>query len=594
MTKVIMIQGTMSSAGKTFLTAGLCRIFKQDGYKVAPFKAQNMALNSFVTDEGLEMGRAQVVEAEAAGVSPEISMNPILLKPNSDTGSQLIVNGEARGDYTAEEYYKFKKDLMPSVLEAFNDLAERFDIVVIEGAGSPAEINLRDDDLVNMGLAGAVDAPVILVGDIDRGGVFAQLYGTVELMTEEERARVKAFVINKFRGDVDILTPGFDLLYDKVPIPVAGVIPYTDIDLDDEDSLSERLAVKNGKQSEPGDRGRGNSGAGMLKISVIRFPRISNFTDFNALERLPGIDLEYVSKPEELYGSDMIILPGTKSTMSDLEWLRGNGFEPVIIEAAETGIPVFGICGGFQMLGETLSDPYGVESRKNEGKMTPEKANDIGSVGRSQDSNSIPGLGLLPVNTVFAREKTRTRVRGLADGFNNVSIEGYEIHMGETSLSGGRSFSILKENAGDVNGPDNAEPSQKGESSKSSSKGIVKEDGCVYGNVYGTYVHGLFDSPGMQKEIVRRLSGNKVFYGIRFDPEKNGAESDKKAPGNEENGRDSREYAGERSKESSESAKTTRTADPAKYKEEQYDRLADVIRENLDMNLIYDILDGRL
>ncbi len=541
MAKVIMIQGTMSGAGKTFLTAGLCRIFKQDGYSAAPFKAQNMSLNSFITDEGLEMGRAQVVEAEAAGTVPEVSMNPILLKPNSDTGSQLVVKGEVRGDFTAEEYYKFKKKLMPSVLESFNDLAERFDIIVIEGAGSPAEINLRDDDLVNMGLAEAVDAPVILVGDIDRGGVFAQLYGTVELMTDEERARVKAFVINKFRGDEDILTPGFDLLYDKVPIPVAGVIPYMDIDIDDEDSLSQRLAG-----SKENTSNRSPKGGGFLNISVIKFPRIANFTDFNALERLPGVNLKYVLKPEELYGSDMIILPGTKSTMSDLEWLRKAGFESVIVRAAEKGVPVFGICGGFQMLGKTLSDPFGVESGKSE----------------EEGTKTVRGLGLLPVNTVFAREKTRTRVRGLADGFNNVPIEGYEIHMGETSLTGGRNFSVLIETAG--------KEKPAGEET-AGGKGIegdtVKTDGCVSGNVYGTYVHGIFDSSEMQKEIVRKLSENKIFYGIRFDPEENAAATRETVSGSKSD---------------------------VNYKEEQYDRLADIVRESLDMNLIYDILDGRI
>ena len=327
MAKTIMIQGTMSNAGKSLIAAGLCRIFRQDGYTVAPFKSQNMALNSYITDDGLEMGRAQVVQAEAAGVRPEVSMNPILLKPTSHMGSQLIVNGEAYGNFSAAEYYRMKKTLMPKVLQAFRELAGRFDVIVIEGAGSPAEINLRDHDLVNMGLAEAVNAPVLLVGDIDRGGVFAQLYGTAALLSGAERERIKAFLINKFRGDKELLKPGLSMLYDRIAIPVAGVIPYMDIDLDDEDSLAGRL--------EPGYRGPKGSGRRLsgvsedadrpgkpepaaFRIAVVHLPRMSNFTDFNVLERLPGAEFSYVTRPEELVRADLIILPGSKNTMGVL------------------------------------------------------------------------------------------------------------------------------------------------------------------------------------------------------------------------------------------------------------------------------------
>ena len=283
--KPIMIQGTMSNAGKSLICAALCRIFKQDGYKVAPFKSQNMALNSFITDEGLEMGRAQVVQAEAAGIKPSVLMNPILLKPTTDVGSQVIVNGEVRGNMRAADYFKYKKQLIPDIMRAYNTLAAENDIIVIEGAGSPAEINLKSTDIVNMGMAKMVNAPVLLVGDIDRGGVFAQLYGTVALLEDDERAMVKATVINKFRGDVKILEPGLDMLYDLVKVPCAGVVPYTHVDIDDEDSLSERLTA--GERKE-------------IDIAVISLPRISNFTDFSPFSRFATVSLRYVKMSSSL------------------------------------------------------------------------------------------------------------------------------------------------------------------------------------------------------------------------------------------------------------------------------------------------------
>lgn len=299
MAKIIMIQGTMSNVGKSLLAAGLCRVFKQDGYKAVPFKSQNMALNSFITKDGLEMGRAQVMQAEAAGVEPDVCMNPILLKPTSDCGSQVIVNGEVLGNMSAREYFQYKKRLIPDIKAAFRKLQKKADIIVIEGAGSPAEINLKENDIVNMGMAGMVDAPVLLVGDIDKGGVFAQLLGTLTLLEESERQRVKGLVINKFRGDRSILDPGISILEEKGGIEVTGVLPYMDISLDDEDSLSERLEKK---------------ADGLVNIAVIRLPRMSNFTDMSVFEQIEGVRVYYAKSPAELRQADMVVLPGTKNT----------------------------------------------------------------------------------------------------------------------------------------------------------------------------------------------------------------------------------------------------------------------------------------
>ena len=399
----IMVQGTMSGAGKSLLCAALCRIFAQDGYRVAPFKSQNMALNSFVTQDGLEMGRAQVVQAQAAGMEPDVRMNPILLKPSSDTGSQVIVNGEVRGQMPAAAYFKMKRSLIPDILAAYNSLAEEVDIIVIEGAGSPAEINLKADDIVNMGLAKLVDAPVLLAGDIDRGGVFAQLYGTVALLEPDERTRIKGLLINKFRGDPEILRPGLRELKERAGIPVLGVVPYLAVDLEDEDSLSPRLAQKDSRSP--------------VDIAVIHLPRISNFTDFAPLESHPALGVRYVGRTEELRHPDLVILPGTKSTTADLIWLRESGLEAAILKLAAVGTPVLGICGGYQMLGEVLEDPDGVE----------------GTLRR------IKGMGLLPCSTVFAPEKIRTRVRAETTGgpLGGAALDGYEIHMGRTTPEDG-------------------------------------------------------------------------------------------------------------------------------------------------------------
>ena len=332
----IMIQGTMSSAGKSLICAALCRIFTQDGFKTAPFKSQNMALNSFITEDGAEMGRAQVMQAEAAKIRPDARMNPILLKPTSDVGSQVIVNGHVLGNMPAASYFKYKKQLVPEIMKAYRSLEEEYDIIVIEGAGSPAEINLKKNDIVNMGMAKMVDAPVLLAGDIDRGGVFAQLYGTVALLEEEERNRVKGLIINKFRGDVEILKPGLATLEELTKIPVAGVIPWIYAKLDDEDSLAPRLS-------------RVQAGAG-VDIAVVRLPHISNFTDFNPLEQQPGISLRYAGDVKTLGQPDMVIVPGSKNTMGDLKWMRQNGMEAAILKLAAANVPVLGICYGSQLM----------------------------------------------------------------------------------------------------------------------------------------------------------------------------------------------------------------------------------------------------
>ncbi len=439
MAKSIMIQGTMSNAGKSLLCAGLCRIFKQDGYRVAPFKSQNMALNSFITADGGEMGRAQVVQAEAAGIPPDVRMNPILLKPTTDVGSQVIVNGKVLGNIRAKDYYKRKMEFVPDIMEAYRSLEEEFDVIVLEGAGSPAEINLKQDDIVNMGMAKMADAPVLLVGDIDRGGVFAQLYGTVALLEPDERARIKGTIVNKFRGDVSILEPGIKQLEDLCGVPVAGVVPYLHVDIDDEDSLTERFHTSSQRK--------------LIDVAVIRLPRISNFTDFSPFERYENVSLRYVGKTEDLKDPDLILLPGTKSTIADLLWLRQSGLEASILKAASNGVPVFGICGGFQMLGRRVADPQGVEAA---------------------GVTEIAGMGLLDTETVFYGEKVQTQTKGVLSGIsgmfrglNGLEYEGYEIHMGR---------------GGEKGAP------------------VVDK-----GTVYGSYVHGIFDKGGICDEVLRAL-----------------------------------------------------------------------------------------
>ena len=496
MAKAIMVQGTASNAGKSLLAAALCRIFRQDGYRVAPFKSQNMALNSCITPEGLEMGRAQVMQAQAAGTTPSVRMNPILLKPTNDTGSQVIVNGVPRGTMKAADYFAYKKALVPDIMEAYHSLEEEYDIIVIEGAGSPAEINLQKDDIVNMCMARMARAPVLLCGDIDRGGVFASLYGTIALLPPEEQKLIRGTIINKFRGDVEILRPGLVQLEQLTGKPVLGVVPMLDVDVDDEDSLSQRLEQRPAKK-------------GLIDIAVIRLPRLSNFTDFNALERMEEVTLRYVRSPKELGKPDLVILPGTKNTMDDLRWLRESGLETVILKHAAAGGAVVGICGGYQMLGRTVSDPEGVEG-----------------------GGTLPGLGLLPTETVFLGEKTRTRVEGvfttgsgLFAALSGVPFAGYEIHMGVTTIDGPTLVQIK---------------SQTGEE---------KADGCCAGNVWGSYVHGIFDRASCAEAVVNCL---------------------RRARGLEED---------------------ATAVDWEVYQQQQYDQLAAGVRASLDMQAVYDILE---
>lgn len=550
MAKAIMIQGTMSSAGKSLLCAGLCRVFRQDGFRVAPFKSQNMALNSYVTGEGLEMGRAQVTQAQAAGVEPSVSMNPILLKPTGDSVSQVIVNGQVRGNYSAADYFAMKRSLIPDIMRAYRSLEETYDIIVIEGAGSPAEINLKENDIVNMGMARLAQAPVLLVGDIDRGGVFAQLYGTVSLLDREEQAYVKGLVINKFRGDVSILAPGLRQIEQLTGKPVLGLLPYLHVRIDEEDSLAERLT--GGSRIRPSGAAdrmatrAGNQGEGqtddqgtLVDIAVIRLPHISNFTDFSPLEEISGVTLRYVGAAGNLGRPDLIILPGTKNTMGDLIWLRESGLEPLIRRAVSEGTRVLGICGGYQMLGETLSDPEGEES--GERYADPAGASkDEGRVYGWRPVKALRGLGLLPIDTVFAGEKTRTQACGRivcensAYGFwSGQEIQGYEIHMGETHLRPGQGAAPLTRIFARTGG-----------------RQTEKEDGCVCGCVCGTYLHGLFDAPGMARRLAEELAEEK---GLTLGK--------------------------------------TDEADPAFFRESQYDLLAQAVREGLDMEAVYRILE---
>ncbi len=477
--KPIMIQGTMSNAGKSLLCAGLCRVFVQDGYSVAPFKSQNMALNSFITKDGEEMGRAQVVQAEASRKTPSALMNPILLKPTTDVGSQVIVNGKSIGNYSAVEYFKMKKTLVPDIMKAYETLASENDIIVIEGAGSPAEINLKSEDIVNMGMAEMADAPVLLVGDIDRGGVFAQLYGTVALLEESEKARVKGLIVNKFRGDPKILENGLQMLEDLTQKPVCGVMPYAKVDIDDEDSLSERIAPS----SQIKD----------IDIAIIRLPRMSNFTDFAVFERFESLSVRYVAKPADLKNPDLIILPGTKSTIEDLKWLKTSGFESLVSKHVASGGALFGVCGGYQMLGGSIVDKIGVEG-----------------------GGKAEGLGYLDMQTVFESEKHTLQVSGVLDSVGGIfeclsgkEFSGYEIHNGKSS---------------------------------------VKENIISKGNVYGSYIHGIFDGENIARDMLIAIAKSK---GLEIDLE---------------------------------------NFDEVAYKNSQYDKLADIVRSSLDMDMIYEIV----
>ena len=496
--KSLMIQGTASSVGKSVLCAAFLRIMKQDGYTVAPFKAQNMALNSYVTRDGLEMGRAQVTQAQAAGMEPNVRMNPVLLKPTSDRRSQVIVDGKAIGTMTAMEYHKYKPALRKSIKATYDALESTVDCVVIEGAGSPAEINLRAGDIVNMSMAESADAPVILVGDINLGGVFASLLGTIMLLTEEERARVKGVIINKFRGDVKILEPGLKMLEDRIHIPVLGVIPWMDVELEDEDSVTERFERKVGQ--------------GDLDVAVVKLKHISNFTDFQSLALQPGVRVRYAQNAKELESADLIVLPGTKNTIEDLIDLRNRGMDAAIVRHARKGGMVIGVCGGYQMLGRKLHDPDHVESR------VPELA----------------GLDLLDMEVTFAKEKHTAQASGVveASGWlteaSGVTVDGYEIHAG---------YNHLGENAvpwlrigGKVDGVMNAQ-----------------------GNVLGSYLHGLFDDGQLFAAIAAHIRKEK------------GIATENQTPVSFE-----------------------------EFREREFDRIADIVRASVDMDMIYNIIRGEV
>ncbi len=497
--KSLMFQGTGSSVGKSWLCAAVLRIMKQDGYSVAPFKAQNMALNSYATSEGLEMGRAQVTQAEAAMIEPSVKMNPVLLKPTSDRRSQVIVNGVAVGTMSAMEYEAYKPQLREDIKRVYDELESTVDAVVIEGAGSPAEINLHDGDIVNMSMAKLADAPVILIGDINPGGVFASLYGTVKLLPEDEQARIKGIVINKFRGDVKILEPGLRMLEDLLNIPIIGVLPWMDVDIEDEDSVTERFNRQ--------------TGSGPVKVAIVHLPHISNFTDFNILSTERSVSVRYVKRASELEDVDIILLPGTKNTIEDLNWLKQHGLADEIIRHARRGGMVMGICGGYQMLGERLFDPEHTESR------IPEMA----------------GLGLLNFDATFHKDKTTVQATGTIEcesgwlsEHNGLMLDGYEIHTGTNDFHEGCIPFLHLNGREEVDGVINAE-----------------------GNVMGTYLHGIFDTGAFWHALVDHVRKSK---GLGTD--------------------DSEVLTME------------------EFRRREYDRLADGVRQNLDMDAVYKILRG--
>lgn len=463
----IMVQGTASSVGKSLLVTGLCRYFRNEGLRVAPFKSQNMALNSAVTPDGLEIGRAQFVQAEAAGLAPAVLMNPILLKPEGDSRSQVVVMGKPIGSMSAVEYHAHKPRLKGIIAECLRELRAEYDLVVIEGAGSPAEINLKDRDIVNMHVARAADAQVLLVGDIDRGGVFAAFVGTLELLEPEERARIAAFIVNKFRGDIALLRPGLDFLTGRTGVPVLGVVPYVSkLRVADEDSVSLE------------DRaGRRRPGADQIDIVVVRLPRISNYDDMEPLEHERGVVVRFTERPEEVRSADLAILPGSKNTASDLAWLRTTGIAAVIEERAARLQPVLGLCGGCQMLGESLEDPHGVESGEKQ----------------------MRGLGFLPIRTRFERTKVTAQVRMLPgkDSFltgnltSVTELSGYEIHMGavEATTRSSAPFQIISRNG----------------RAERAADGAIDTTGCIV----GTMIHGLFENAAVRASLLTWLRHRK-------------------------------------------------------------------------------------
>lgn len=504
MAKKIMLQGTASNVGKSILTAGLCRIFKQDGYSVAPFKSQNMALNSFITKEGLEMGRAQVFQAEACGIEPTCDMNPILLKPSGNHRCQVIVRGKVREDMSSNAYHTYKPILAKELKSIFENLSNKFDVVVMEGAGSTAEINLQEHDIANMGMAKIADAPVIIVGDIDRGGVFASLAGTMLLLKEEERKRVKGVIINKFRGRKELLEDGIKKLEEIINVPVLGVVPYSDIKIEDEDSVTTRFKTQMNKND--------------IHIEIIRTPHMSNFTDFNIFETQQDVSVRYVDYGESLGNPDIVILPGSKSTIDDLKYIRKNGLENQIKELQKRGKLIFGICGGYQMLGKKLKDPYHVEGEEEE----------------------YDGIGLLDVETTFEKEKTTTQVEaiindnlgGYMDNLNGKSVKGYEIHMGISTL--GKDVNNLNR----IN--------KKLDEEVDYIEGSVNKEG----NVVGTYLHGIFDEIDFTRTLLNNIREQKGLEKI-----------------------------------------VSNVTSFDEFKQNEYDKLADLLREHLDIEQIYKIMN---
>ncbi len=492
--KTLMVQGTASSVGKSILVSALCRIFKQDGLKVAPFKSQNMALNSFVTPEGGEIGRAQAVQAEAAGVAPSVDMNPVLLKPEADAHSQVVVMGKVWKNLPARDYYEHTPYLAGVIKESFARLAAAYDVIVIEGAGSPAEINLQEQEIVNMWVARTFNTPVLLAGDIDRGGVFASLVGTLDLLDNSDRGLVKGLIINKFRGDVSLLKPGLDFLEKRTGKPVLGVVPFfKELRIAQEDSVW--LEEKH----EAADKGG-------LDVAVIGLPHMSNYDDFDPLEET-GCTLRYVGSADHLGSPDLIIIPGTKTTVADLNHMRAHGLAQAVRRRAGSGTPVIGICGGFQMLGKKINDPSHVES--------PE--------------DSVDGLGLLDIETTFTPVKTTTQVKahvlegsGLLQGLAGEEITGYEIHMGLSHSARARPvFHVGETPRGKADYDD----------------GAASPDGSIF----GSYIHGLFHNPSFTRKLLVRLAEMR---GIN------------------------------------------RTAAAAVDRDEQYDELARMVRESLDIRQI--------
>ena len=467
----LMIQGTASSVGKSLLVTGLCRLFQQAGLRVAPFKSQNMALNSAVTADGLEIGRAQAVQADAAGIAATADMNPILLKPEGDRRSQVVVLGKPIGSMSAVEYHAYKPALSGVIAGSLARLREAYDLVLIEGAGSPAEINLKANEIVNMHVAALADAPVVLAGDIDRGGVFAAFVGTLELLEPHERARVAAFIVNKFRGDVALLEPGLRMLTERTAVPVLGVVPYVHhLRIADEDSVSldDRARRRRPARDE-------------LDIAVVRLPRIANHDDVEPLEHEPGVAVRFVDHPADLAGADLVIVPGSKNTISDLAWLRASGLADAVLARGRAGEPILGVCGGCQMLGDSIEDPHGVEGT----------------------ATRVAGLGLLPLATQFARDKRTAQVRARIAGASFLTafaatgavldepVLGYEIHMGraEPSRACPRAFEIATRNGGATAALD----------------GAIGGDGLIV----GTMIHGLFDNDALRAATLASLRARR-------------------------------------------------------------------------------------